>query len=136
MVTDSLPLDPEDGFEVDPADTRRRSLTMTLRQLYQTVKSGQQVTFSVFDDDPVTGYLAGIDDEHYFVLEPVHGKNEFHKKIIRKACCPVFKLHSGTSYRHEPEELRDIMDPIIVPFKSWVLMQFYSRTRSAERDVA
>lgn len=136
MVTDTTrPLDDtEDELDVD--DSRRRSpLPMMLRQLYQTVKSGQQVTFSVFDDDPITGYLAGIDDEHFFVLEPTSDRLKFHKKVIREACCPVFRIHPTPSYKDElaVEE----MDRIISPFRSWVLAQVYSRKpRSTERDVA
>lgn len=106
---------------------------MTRRQLFQTVKSGQRITFSVFDADPVTGYLAGIDDDHFFVLEPEHNSG-FHKKVIREGCCPVFLIHPEPSFDDEPD--KEEMERIISPFRSWVLSQIYGQKSRSERDVA
>lgn len=119
-------------FDADQ-HSRREMLPMTRRQLFQTVKSGQRITFSVFDADPVTGYLAGIDDDHFFVLEPQHDRG-FHKKIIREGCCPVFLIHPEASYDDEPE--KEEMDVIIRPFRSWVLSQVYGQKPRPEKDVA
>jgi hypothetical protein len=92
---------------------------MVDKQLWQALKNGQLITFLIFDGDPVTGYLAGMDDETYFVLEP--RKNEFFKKIfIKKYGNPMFEIHAEHSYTEDIPYF-DEMEKIIAPFRTYVL---------------
>lgn len=96
-------------------------LTMTDKQLYASVTSGQKITFDVFDGDPISGYLAGLDEERMFVLEPIgHERIEFRKRFIdrRSGGTPVFEIHSDHAYRTEPG--REAMESIIGSFRQWI----------------
>lgn len=92
---------------------------MVDKQLWQALKNGQLITFLVFDGDPVTGYLAGMDDETYFVLEPQ--KNSFFKKkFIKKYGNPMFEIHPEHSYTEDIPFFEE-MEKIIAPFRTYVL---------------
>lgn len=109
---------------------------MTEKQLYASVQSGQTITFHVFDGDPIVGYLAGLDGERFFVLEP-HGLNraDFRKHFIdrRSGGSPVFEIHSDRAYRREGcfEE----MDLIIGPFREWISINVMNRRDKGPRTV-
>jgi hypothetical protein len=97
-----------------PSPTR-----MVDKQLWQALKNGQLITFLIFDGEPVTGYLAGMDDETYFVLQP--RKNELFKKvIIQKHGTPQFEIHPDQTY-NEDLPYFDEMERIIAPFRTYVL---------------
>lgn len=96
-------------------------LPMTKKQLFASVTSGQKITFDIFDGDPIIGYLAGLDDERMFVLEPIgHDRLEFRKRFIdrRSGGTPVFEIHSDRAYKDEPA--REAMDEIIGRFRQWI----------------
>ena len=100
--------------ETIPSPTR-----MVDKQLWQALKNGQLITFLVFDGDPVTGYLAGMDDETYFVLQPQ--KNSFFKKIIiQKHGTPQMEIHQDQTYSEELPYFEE-MERIIAPFRTYVL---------------
>lgn len=103
---------------------------MTEKQLYATVMSGQRITFEVFDSDPVDGYLAGLDSERMFVLQP-RLDGGFRKRLIARSLCPVFEVHSDKAYATEPD--RDDMDKIIGPFRQWVGINVMSRQPKSSR---
>lgn len=108
-------------------------ITMSLKQLCQTVRSGQMITFLIFDGEPVQGYLAGLDDNSYFVLEPYgHGRDRFRRKIIRLHGSPSFEIHSSSTYNEE--ESHDEMEEIIRPFRAWVLKNIFGHRKSKERE--
>lgn len=100
---------------------------MTERQLYASVVSGQKITFHVFDGDPIDGYLAGMDGERFFVLEPVgHERATFRKQFVdRRSGSPVFEIHSDRAYRDEPA--REAMDEIIGSFRKWISLNIMNR---------
>lgn len=109
-------------------------ITMSLKQLCQTVRNGQQLTFWIFDGDEVTGYLAGLDGETCFVLEPYGaGRSDFRRKIIRFIGNPVFEIHPENTYDGEPAH--DEMEEIIRSFRAWVMRKVFSygRPKSDER---
>lgn len=98
-------------------------LSMLQRQLAHSVKHGRRITMHVFDGDPVTGYLAGWDDDGYLILEPrPHGYHQFY---IRKVGNPHIEFHTEHSYQEEPD--REKMDRIVGPFRSVVLRLIDSR---------
>jgi hypothetical protein len=92
---------------------------MVDKQLWQTLKNGQLITFLVFDGEPVTGYLAGMDDEAYFVLEP-RGDKFFRKIIIKKHGNPQFEIHRESTYSEELPWFED-MERIIAPYRTFIL---------------
>lgn len=98
----------------EPSPTR-----MVDKQLWQALKNGQMITFLIFDGEPVTGYLAGMDDEAYFVLEP-RGTEFFKKIIIQKHGTPQFEIHVDSTY-HEDIPYFEEMEKIIAPFRTYVL---------------
>lgn len=110
---------------------------MTERQLYASVPNGQIITFHVFDrEQPVAGYLAGLDEERFFVLEPVgHGRTDFRKMFIdrRSGGSPAFEIHSDHRYRAEP--CRTEMDKIISPFRQWISINVMSQRDRKPRPV-
>lgn len=120
--------------ETSPGDHRHVILTMTDRQLYASVTSGQKITFDVFDGDPIAGYLAGLDDERMFVLEPVgHDRTTFRKRFIdrRSGGTPVFEIHSDRAYKDEPA--RDSMDEIIGSFRQWITKNVMNKRERSPR---
>lgn len=105
-------------------------LDMSKKQLYNSVKNGQRITFRIFDSDDVTGYLAGIDESYFFVLEPEH--ESFKKKIIRHDGSPVFEIHEAHSYEEEPAYTE--MDEIIHKFRTWVMRRVFAQGPSVQSD--
>lgn len=93
---------------------------MSTKQLAGSVKDGVKVTLSIFDGDPVTGYLSGWDDDYFFVLEPAPGSNEgFRKKLVQRATNTQIELHDQPTLAEEPRY--EDMVAIIYPFRTWVM---------------
>lgn len=92
---------------------------MVDKQLWQALKNGQLITFLIFDGEPVTGYLAGMDDDTYFVLEP-RGTSYFKKIFIKKHGNPMFEIHQENSYTEDIPYFDD-MERIIAPYRTFVL---------------
>lgn len=91
---------------------------MTKRQLFSSVRKGQLITFHVFDVEPITGYLAGEDDECYFVLQPVHNAG-FKRQLIRKVTNPLMDLHDTETFKNE--EFYEDMEAIVRHFRIWLV---------------
>lgn len=105
---------------------------MSLKQLCQTVRNGQMITFHIFDGDPVQGYLAGLDTDSYFVLEPYgNGRDRFRRKIIRFYGSPTFEIHSLSTY--DDEGCHGEMEEIVRPFRAWVLKNIFGHRRAKEQ---
>ncbi len=94
------------------------SRSMTERQLFQSVVEGRKITFHIFDSDSVCGYLAGIDSERFFILEPTDGG--FSQKFVSRAGngTPVFEIHEKAAYTSEACHLE--MEQIIAPCRGWI----------------
>lgn len=107
-----------------------KDLTMSLKQLFGSVRNGQRITFTIFDAEEVTGYLAGLDTESFFVLEP--HQDGFHKKVIRRGLSPVFHIHDDSTYDDETFHVE--MDEIIHKFRTWMLSEYYSHTSSPRKN--
>jgi protein-tyrosine-phosphatase len=103
---------------------------MSSKQLFNSVKNGQKITFTPFDTDEVVGYLAGLDEDHFFVLEPQH--DGFKKKILRRATCPVYEIHDP--YTFATEQFRAEMDEVIHKFRTWVLRNMFGQKSRAEAE--
>lgn len=91
---------------------------MTERQLFQSVVEGRKITFHILDSDSVCGYLAGIDSERFFILEP--NDRGFSQKFVSRTGTgtPVFEIHEKAAYTEEA--CRTEMEQIIAPFRGWI----------------
>jgi hypothetical protein len=106
---------------------------MMERQLYASVKMGRRITFHVFDGDDISGYLAGMDSERFFVLEPYDGSFR-HQFISRGAGTPVFQIHEAVAgLRLEDENCREEMETIIIPFRKWIVSNMSQRPEDESR---
>jgi hypothetical protein len=106
---------------------------MMEKQLYASVKMGRRITFHVFDGDDISGYLAGMDSERFFVLEP-HNESFRHQFISRGAGTPVFQIHEAVAgFRLEDEDCREEMDAIITPFRKWIVSNMSQRPEDEPR---
>jgi hypothetical protein len=110
----------------------RTPLPMTEKQLFRSVEQGRAITFDVFESEPIRGYLAGIDDERFFVLQP-NPDGGFRKRFVSRegGGTPVFEIHdvSVDSYRTEPCHAE--MERIIAPFRASIATN--SRGRAHRR---
>jgi hypothetical protein len=108
---------------------------MTERQLYAAVKMGRRVTVQVFDGDDISGYLAGIDSERFFVLQPCPGG--FRRRFISRsgAGTPAFEIHEAIEgFRLEDESCREDMEAIISPFRNWIVANMSQRPEAQPRN--
>ena len=97
--------------------------SMTERQLASAVRQGRILTFRIVDEDFIIGYLAGIDDEAYFVLIPAKdGVSPPVKSIIFKTQLQMIDL-GEQSFLEEPTV--ELMKPIVKPFRDWVNKEFF-----------
>jgi hypothetical protein len=107
-----------------PTDTykegQQERLPVTLTQAARSVKLGQKVTAFVRhgDEDRVTGYLAGADDECWFILQP--DAERFRQILVNRRDAPVLEIHIERTYDQEPLRLRRDMERIVVHFRTWV----------------
>lgn len=99
---------------------------MSVKQLAQTVRYGRRVTFLIFDGDPITGYLAGMDAKYFLVLSPGH--DGFERWVVSRAGNPAFRLHDEVTYDTEPQ--RSAMEAIIGPFRGWISNRIFNNARS------
>lgn len=109
---------------------------MIERQLYASVKMGRRITFQVFDGDDISGYLAGIDSERFFVLQPVGDGRTFHHQFVSRsgAGTPVFQIHEAVEgLRLEDEPCREEMEAIIIPFRKWIIANIGQRPEAQPR---
>lgn len=85
---------------------------MTRSQLARTVADGKLISFTLLDGEPpVIGYLAGMDDFHWFVLTP-----EVEQVFVHKGSASRFSVASESTYDAEPR--RDELEKIIASFRS------------------
>lgn len=95
---------------------------MNVKQLAQTVRFGRKVTFLIFDGDPITGYLGGMDEEYFYVLAP--NEKGYERWVVSKAGNPAFMLHEDSTY--ESEAQREAMEEIIGPFRGFVINRIFN----------
>jgi hypothetical protein len=109
---------------------------MIERQLYAAVKMGRRITFQVFDGDDISGYLAGMDSERFFVLQPAGDGSTFHHQFVSRsgAGTPVLQIHQAVEgLRLEDEPCREEMEAIITPFRRWIIANVSQRPEAQSR---
>ena len=97
---------------------------MRARQLVSTVRQGRKITLSILDEDQVTGYLCGWDEETYFMIVP-NPPGEPVKMLIPKQNILWIELHDERSFFEHPDH--DKMVNVVKPFKDLINNQYFSQ---------
>lgn len=108
MQIPPVPGGPASGARKQPPDGR---------QILASVRYGRKCTFFPLDyDEPITGYVGGIERFNYVVHLVIDG--EIITELIHKSC-PRIRLHSKNTYDDEP--LKAEFDKIMGPFRRRVM---------------
>lgn len=99
---------------------RVRDTPMSVKQIARTVVDGRKVTFHIFDGEPITGYVAGMDDYNWLVVTPAGDKH-----LVHKGSCPRTDLHDEPTYRAEPNH--EEIERVVGPFRRYCSSQFFGR---------
>jgi hypothetical protein len=101
---------------------------MTLSMLGRTVLDGQRITITLTlphaSQREINGYLAGMDDDAWFVLAP--NEEGVCHYVVQRASSPVLEIHPARTYAQEPRHRE--MDKIIVPFRTWLSRNVFGRS--------
>jgi hypothetical protein len=97
------------------------------KQLYATVRYGRRCTFHVAGQDPIEGYVVGIDRYTYVVLATQGHGFAYRRCIIHKATASPIWLHEQATLDDEPEDVQ----LQIAPFRKWVLSNIFGATHGA-----
>jgi hypothetical protein len=97
--------------------------SMRARQLVSTVRQGRKITISILDENPVTGYLCGWDEDTYFLIYPNPGRSPV-KMLIPKANILFIELHDERTFFEEEDHKS--MVSVVNPFKDLINNQYFS----------
>lgn len=100
-----------------------QDLEMTVKQLMTTVRQGRKVLISILDEEPAIGYLAGWDDENYFILAPK--QNDIAKLLVSKFNILFLQMFDERTFREEP--LYEEMEKIVRPFRTKLTSEHFQR---------
>lgn len=95
------------------------------KQIYASIRYGRRCTFHLAGQEPVTGYVAGIDRYNYVVLSHQDGK--LRRCIIHKTLTSPIELHEEDTLGDEPEDLQ----AQLVGFREWVLRNIFGASNGA-----
>jgi hypothetical protein len=95
-------------------------MSMRARQLVASVRQGRRLTVQVLDEDPFVGYLAGWDDDTYFLLMP-NGRTVL-KVLIPKSHILYIQLAEERSFREEAQY--EDMESIVRSFRDALNKQY------------
>lgn len=103
---------------------------MSSKQLARTVVDGRKIALSLpYPQDKVEGYLAGMDDFHWLVLDP-NGQQH----LIHKGSASRITLADEPTYQDEPE--RELLERIVGPFRSSVERIYFGRSTPPARELS
>lgn len=88
--------------------------SMRAKQLASSVRQGRKLTFLILDEYPIEGYLAGWDDDTYFVVYEYEG--EVFKTLIPKSNILRITLSDKGTFREE--KLYEKMNEVVRPFRT------------------
>jgi hypothetical protein len=108
---------------------------MSDRQIAATVRFGRKITCYVdmYDHDPITGYVGGMDRYTYFVLvpNPDHDRHDpdtdepvLRKYLVHKGGT-LIELHDESTLDAEPEPFRTELKKIITKFRTKVMDEYF-----------
>lgn len=88
------------------------------RQLASSVRNGRKIMFTILDENPIAGYLAGWDEEAYLVLYEDDDDGELYKEIISKNNILKITLFDEKTFRDENHYKE--MEAIVRPFRDFL----------------
>lgn len=94
---------------------------MSSKQLAHTVMDGKQVDFHLTGGMVVSGYLAGMDDYHWMVIDP-QGK----VSLVHKGSAILVQPWTRETY--STEVAKTDLEAVIQPFRKWVGRHFFGRS--------
>jgi hypothetical protein len=100
-----------------------RGSALSTKQMAKTVVEGRIVEFHMPDASVHSGYLCGMDDYHWMIIN-----REMVKSLIHKAGAPRIVLPDVDSYDEIPPEIRDKMEVLVAPFRDYVQRTYFGRT--------
>lgn len=95
---------------------------MSSMQLARTVIEGQRVVFTT-TAATIDGYLCGMDDYHWMVVQATG-----EVVLVHKAQTPVVTIKSVKTY--QDEDRREVLEKIIGPFREHVAKTYFGRAVS------
>lgn len=104
-----------------PAPQRSGS-SMSSKQLAWTVVEGRKVTFRFPPSrEFIMGYLCGMDDFHWMVIDDLCKKH-----LIHKGSAAIIDLHDRATYADEPQHEK--LEQVVRPFRHFVQERYFGRT--------
>lgn len=100
-----------------PLDTSMRA-----KQLASTVRQGRAITISILDEEQISGYLCGWDNDTYFVILPSTGPTPV-KMLVPKASILFIRLHDEQTFREEDDYLA--MENVVKSFREWINNKYF-----------
>jgi hypothetical protein len=91
----------------EKASTEERTgSSMSSRQIARAAVDGRKVTFQFHTLRPITGYVVGQDDFHWFVIDPSGDNPNLSPEtlLVHKGSAAVIKIHSEPTLSTEPEQ--------------------------------
>lgn len=92
---------------------------MSTKQMARTVMDGKMVTVQDGKTEPITGYLAGMDDFNWFIVEPSGAQHIIHKAGLR------ITIYREPSYTGETNKAH--LEVLIAPFRRYVERTYFGR---------
>lgn len=102
---------------------------MTEKQLGGSVIYGRQITFAITGEDPITGYLAGLDGDSFLVLVVESGVVRPH--LIRRSASPFQEMHPASTLAEESH--LESLETFLTPFRKWVRESLLGRDAPKSR---
>jgi hypothetical protein len=90
-------------------------VSMTMSQLGRSVIRGQRITAWLPEGGSVSGYLAGMDDDYWFILQPDEGA--VRQRLVPRVPRPALEIHIERTF--EKESQRRQMERTIVHLRTW-----------------
>lgn len=90
------------------------------------MRKGQEVQFhtGVASRPVVNGYVAGMDDFHWKVIDDQINDDDERGVVLIHKSAPLVKIHSKPSLHDEGDF--DSLEKILAPFRAYVMQTFFS----------
>ena len=93
---------------------------MSSKQIARSVLNGHLVTFAYERMPPVIGYVAGMDEYHWLVLDPTSGK----RRLIHKGLSPIIEIEESSSYLELDVDHLRRLEEVLAPFRRKLAERF------------
>lgn len=101
---------------------------MTEKQLGNAAVRGRMITFARAGEQPITGYLGGLDADFFLVIMPE--KDNLRTFLVNRLDSPWQEIHPEPTL--DSEAHRESIEAIVGPFSAWLqdhLLNMPQKTR-------